>query len=481
MRKLLVGLLLLMAAVGPACAVSSSETRDTSAPLTTFRTQLPQIAGTGGPMSVYNGDYILFARVLDRVLTEHVARQDAAVLVDRALDGARKEKAEKPDASETDLTEAALHTMTHSLDPYSEFLDAEQYRYFREQTQGEFGGLGIEVAMDEPTGYVRVVTPIDDSPAATAGIRTGDLISRIDNADVKGMKLSDAVSRMRGPIGTSVVLTILRNGNSALRMPLKRSVVHIQSVRHRMEDGNVGYIRISTFNQQTSSGLDAAVADLRKASGDHLRGLILDLRNNLGGLLDQAVGVSSRFIDSGEVVSVRGRRTSDNRHFQASGASVLKSVPIVLLVNSGSASASEIVAGALQDYHRAVLMGVRTYGKGSVQTLSPVNEEAGLRLTTARYFRPSGALVDCFGVTPDIDVPSANGNGKEIHADPAACEPGAPPPPPVTTAAMDTACPVVTRSAPAKDADVPEQCAVEYLRSRDGQPPAPAKRQSAAR
>jgi carboxyl-terminal processing protease len=482
MRNIVVGLLLLLAAVGPACAVSSSDDSGNVQPLMTFRAQIPAIAGTKGPMSAYNSDYMVFARVLDRVMAEHVKPQDAGILVERALDGARKAKAEKPAASEAELTEAALHAMMRSLDPYSEYLDAEQYRYFREQTQGEFGGLGIEVAMDEATGFVRVVAPIDGSPAAAAGFKPGDLVTKIDDAPVKGMKLAEAVSRMRGPLGTSVALTVQRTGVNPFRVSLKRSIVQIKSVRSKLEDGNVGYIRIATFNQQTTSGLDNAIADLRKASGDKLRGLVLDLRNNLGGLLDQAVGVSNRFVDKGDIVTVRGRRASDNRHYAATESTVLRQVPIVLLVNSGSASASEIVAGALQDHKRALLMGVRTYGKGSVQTLSPLNDDVGLRLTTARYFRPSNALVDCFGVTPSVEVLAANGNAREMHADPAACDPSAPPPPPVDTLAMEEACPATARATPAKDADVPLLCAAEYLRGNRPQPvTANGRKQAAAR
>lgn len=480
MRKLLVGLLLLMAAVGPACAVSSYDGKDLARALATYRTEFPKIWGSETPMSSYNADYDLFSRVLDRALADHVAQQDPNVLVDRALTGARKKKAEKPEASQRELNEAALHAMLHSLDPYSEFLDVEQYRYLREQTQGEFGGLGIEVSADEESGLVRVVAPIDGSPAAAAGLRPGDLVARIDDAPVKGMKLSEAVARMRGRIGTSVMLTIQRTAAAPFKVKLTRSIVQIKSVRHHLESGDVGYVRIATFNQQTTPGLDDAIKDLQHTSpSNKLAGLILDLRNNLGGLLDQAVGVSDRFLDEKDIVTVRGRKAADNRLYSSDGNQVLADLPMVLLVNSGSASASEIVAGALQDHGRALLMGVRTYGKGSVQTLSPLNDEVGMRLTTARYFRPSGSLVDCFGVTPDVEISAANGNAKEMHADPAACDPTAPPPPAIRPSRMEDICPETSRTPPAKDADVSVQCAVEYIHNRSFQTAIQAKTKAA--
>lgn len=467
MAKLLGALLLLMVVMGPACAVTSYESQESSRALNRYRQDFPKISGGRSPLPSYDANFELFARVLDRVLSDHVKPQDPQVLVDRALEGAREKKAEMPEAGDRLLTEAALTKMLASLDPYTSFLDSEQYRFTREQTQGEFGGLGIEVVLDEESGLVRVVAPIDGSPAAEAGLQPGDLISRIDDLPVKGLKLHDAVARMRGPVGTSVVLTVRRGREAALRVRLVRDIVQIRSVRHRLE-GDIGYIRIATFNQQTSTALDEAVEELRRESGGRLAGAVIDLRNNLGGLLDQAVNVSDRLLESGDIVSVRGRKAVENRNYSGSPGELLPGLPIVLLVNSGSASASEIVAGALQDYGRALLMGVRTYGKGSVQTLSPLPGDVGLRLTTARYYRPFGALVDCFGVTPDVEVRAANGNSEETHADPASCDPHAPPPPVVRSRPWTEACPMVaTRPAPAQpDADVSIECAEEYIHAR---------------
>lgn len=466
MGKLLGALLLLVTAMGPACAVTSYESQEEVRALSRYRQEFPKISNTRSPMSSYDGNYELFARVLDRVLDDHVKPQDPQTLVDRALAAARTFRQENPTASERALTEAGLTAMMSSLDPYSGFLDSDHYRFTREQTQGEFGGLGIEVVMDDDSGLVRVVAPIDGSPAATAGLKPGDLIARIDDHPVKGLKLHDAVARMRGPVGTTVALTLRRSRDALVRVNLTRAIVQIRSVRYRLE-GDVGYIRIATFNQQTSTSLDEAVEDLRRQSGGRLAGAVIDLRNNLGGLLDQAVSVSDRFLEAADIVTVRGRKPIDNRRYGGTPGELLPGLPVVVVVNSGSASASEIVAGALQDHKRALIMGVRTYGKGSVQTLSPLPGDVGLRLTTARYYRPHGALVDCFGVTPDVEVRAANGNTEEVHADPASCDPNAPPPPVVRPSRWEDVCPNTSRNpATGPEADVPVQCAAEYIHSR---------------
>lgn len=465
MAKVLMAMVLLVAAMGPACAVSSLDAAEETKALASYRQEFPRIAGTRGPMSSYDTNYELFARVLDRVLTDHVRLNDPKVLVAKSLESAQKKKADTPGADERALTEAALSGLLGSLDPYSSFLDSEHYRFTREQTQGEFGGLGIEVVMDDDSGLVRVVAPIDGSPAEIAGVKAGDLIARIDELPVKGMKLHDAVARMRGPVGTRVGLTMRRGSEPSFRVSLTRAIVQIKSVRYRLE-GDVGYIRIATFNQQTSSSLDEAVDDLRRQSGGRLAGAIIDLRNNLGGLLDQAVNVSDRFLEAVDIVSVVGRKPYENRRYGGSPGDLLAGLPLVVLVNSGSASASEIVAGALQDHRRATVMGVRTYGKGSVQTLSPLPGDIGIRLTTARYFRPFGALVDCFGVTPDVEIRAANGSAEEIHADPSSCDPGAPPPPVVRSARMADACPGAASAQARPDEDVSVTCAVEFIHTR---------------
>jgi len=485
MRSLLLSAALIVACVGPACAVATPGRVDTARAVDRFRGELARIEGSGATIPDDDPSIDLFGEVLTRVVEEHVKPHAADALVATAIEGARAERAAKPDSERLALTEAALRAMTKSLDPYSEYLDTEAFRYLREQTEGSFGGIGLEVSLDEPTGFIRVNAPIDGSPAASAGVRTGDLITDIDGRPIKGLRLSEAVGRLRGPIGTAVDVTTRRGENEIRHFRLIRAVVQIQSIRKHLERDDIGYIRIASFNQNTTPNLDAAVSDLLRKSNNRLNGLIIDVRNDLGGLLDQAIKVSDRFLGSADIVSVRGRAAGENRVHKSGESQLLRDVPMVVLVNSGSASASEIVAGALRDNGRAELMGVRTYGKGSVQTLSPIGEDAGLRLTTARYYRPSGALVDCFGLTPDISVSAANGTAKEIHADPAACDPAAPPPPPVATREMGSACPATAREAEETDgtgdgdSDKTVRCAVEYLAGRP-LPPAAVKMRSAA-
>ncbi len=466
MARLLVALLLLMVAMGPACAVAPVSRADTSAALERYRQEFAKAKGASSLPSPSDRNYILFADVMRRVLSEHVKPSPPQVLVDKAVAGLQKKKKDEPGANDRILTEAALDAMLSSLDPYSSFLDSEHFRYMREQTQGEFGGLGIEVTMDEESGLIRVVSPIDGSPAARAGLRTGDLIAKIDELQVKGLNLRDAVARMRGPVGTSVALTMRRNPtDQPFRVSLTRAVVKIQPVRYRLE-GDVAYIRIATFNQQTAHALDDAVEEMRRQSGNRLAGAVIDLRNNPGGLLDQAVSVADRFLEAVDIVSVRGRDPDENRRYTGTPGDLLAGLPIVLLVNSGSASASEIVAGALQDHSRALLFGTRSYGKGSVQTISSLTSDVGIRLTTARYFRPSGGLVDCFGISPNLEIKPVNGNTEETHPDPATCDPAAQPPPPPRAWRMEELCPDVAATPPAPDADQPVDCAVAAIRTR---------------
>jgi carboxyl-terminal processing protease len=470
MARLLVAFLLLAMAAGSACAVPPAGRNDIASALERFRHEFAKVRGVTSLMSTGDRNYLLVADVLRRVLAEHVRVTEAQVLMDKAVAGLQKKKKDEPQASERDLTEAALDAMLVSLDPYSSFLDAEHFRYMREQTQGEFGGLGIEVTMDDDSGLVRIVSPIDGSPAARAGLRTGDLITKIDEKMVKGMTLRDAVARMRGPVGTAVALTMKRpSSDQSVRVSLTRAIVKILPVRYHLE-GDVAYVRIAAFNQQTSHSLDAAVDDLRRQTGGKLAGAIIDLRNNPGGLLDQAVGVSDRFLEAVDIVSVRGRDPDESRRYSGTAGDLLVGLPLVVLVNAGSASASEIVAGALQDHSRALLFGTRTYGKGSVQTISSLSGDVGIRLTTARYFRPSGALVDCFGILPNVEIAQpATGPGaqaEETHADPAQCDPNAQPPPKIRTWTMDEMCPDVSMAPPKPDGDRPLECAVSAVRTR---------------
>ena len=316
------------------------------------------------------------------------------------------------------LVEYALNGMLTNLDPHSSYMNEEEYKNMEIQNSGEFGGLGIEVTMEN--GVVKVVSPIDDTPAFRAGVQAGDLIVKIDNEPVSGLTLSDAVKKMRGKVGSEITLTIIREGaKEPIVTKLVRDIIQIQSSRSRVE-GTVGYIRITTFNQQTFKGLKKAFEDINKELGDKVTGYVLDLRNNPGGLLDQAVSVSDAFLEQGEIVSTRGRGKEDMRRDNATPGDLAKGLPVVVLVNGGSASASEIVAGALQDHKRAIVLGTQSFGKGSVQTIIAIPGHGALRLTTARYFTPSGRSIQGKGITPDIIVEraavyEAKDNSGEYH------------------------------------------------------------------
>ncbi len=306
--------------------------------------------------------------------------------------------------TDEELIEAAINGMLTALDPHSGYMNAKTFRDMQVQTRGEFGGLGIEVTMEQ--GFVKVVSPIDDTPAARAGLKPGDFITHLNDEQIQGLTLNEAVEKMRGPVGSAIKLTIRREGREAFDVSIKRDVVRIQSVRSRIEAGNVGYIRITTFNEQTNDGLKRAVETIKKDAGQKLQGYVLDLRNNPGGLLDQAVSVSDAFLDKGEIVSTRGRRTDDATRYNAKAGDLTDGLPVVVLINAGSASASEIVAGALQDHRRAIILGGKSFGKGSVQTIIPLPGSGAIRLTTARYYTPSGRSIQAKGIEPDIDVPA---------------------------------------------------------------------------
>jgi len=309
------------------------------------------------------------------------------------------------EVSDSQLIEAAINGMLSSLDPHSSYLNPESFEEMQVQTKGEFGGLGIEVTMEN--GAVKVVSPIDDTPAFRAGIQAGDFITHLDGEPVQGLTLSDAVEKMRGPVNTEIVLTIVRQGTEApFDVTLKRDVIQIQSVRSRVE-ANIGYIRITQFTERTESGVKDAMDKFKSELGADLQGIVLDLRNNPGGLLDQAVAISDAFLDKGEIVSTRGRRADSVQRFNSRPGDLAEGMPIVVLINSGSASASEIVAGALQDHKRAIVLGTRSFGKGSVQTIIPLGGNGAMRLTTARYYTPSGRSIQAHGIDPDITVEQA--------------------------------------------------------------------------
>ena len=305
------------------------------------------------------------------------------------------------EVTDEQMIEAAIRGMLTDLDPHSSYLNAESFKDMQVQTRGEFGGLGIEVTMEN--GLVKVVSPIDDTPAFRAGVQSGDLITHLDGEAIMGLTLADAVKKMRGPVDSEIVLTVRREGREPFDIAIVRDVIKIESVRSRVE-GNVGYIRITTFNEQTTSGVERKVAQLQQEIGDDLRGFVLDLRNNPGGLLDEAIGVSDAFLHQGEIVSTRGREQDDAQRFNAREGDVTKGVPVIVLINGGSASASEIVAGALQDHRRAIILGTKSFGKGSVQTIIPLSGHGAMRLTTARYYTPSGRSIQAKGIEPDIEV-----------------------------------------------------------------------------
>jgi carboxyl-terminal processing protease len=304
--------------------------------------------------------------------------------------------------NDRDLVENAINGMLTGLDPHSNYMNAKAYRDMQVQTRGEFGGLGIEVTQEN--GFIKVVTPIDDTPASRAGVKTGDLIVALDGKSVQGLTLNDAVDRMRGAPNSKIVLTIKREGvEKPLELTMQREVIHIQVVREHME-GDVGYIRLTQFTEQADAGVKAAVQTLQQQSGGKMRAIVFDLRNNPGGLLDQAVSVAGDFISHGEIVSTRARHPEDSQRWDAKDKDITGGLPVVVLINGGSASASEIVAGALQDQRRAVLLGTRSFGKGSVQTVIPLPGNGAMRLTTARYYTPSGRSIQGLGIAPDVEV-----------------------------------------------------------------------------
>lgn len=308
------------------------------------------------------------------------------------------------EVSDQQLIEAAITGMLTSLDPHSSYLNAKNFKDMQVQTRGKFGGLGIEVTMEN--GLVKVVSPIDDTPAHRAGLQPGDLITHLDGKRVLGLTLSQAVELMRGKVGADIKLTVRRAKKPAFDVTITRAIIPIRTVRSRLE-GDIAYVRISSFSQPTNDGLRRAMGKLKKKAGDKFKGVVLDLRNNPGGLLDQAVAVSDAFLDRGEIVSTRPRNKENHQRFNAKPGDLANGKPIVVLINGGSASASEIVAGALQDHNRAIILGSQSFGKGSVQTILPLGPHGAMRLTTALYFTPSGKSIQKVGIKPDIEVQQA--------------------------------------------------------------------------
>jgi carboxyl-terminal processing protease len=316
------------------------------------------------------------------------------------LERVRSDYVEKPD--DTQLIESAINGMLASLDPHSSYMSPKSFRDMQVQTRGEFGGLGIEVTMEN--GVIKVVSPIDDTPASKAGLMANDLITHLDNEQISGLTLEQAVEKMRGPVNTPITLTILRKGkDEPFDVKVVRDVIRINAVKSRMED-DVAYIKVSTFNEQTHANMVKAIDGLNKQIGTKLKGYVLDLRNNPGGLLDQAISVSDDFLERGAIVLTKGRNNEETQRANARPGDVTDGKKVVVLVNGGSASASEIVAGALQDHKRATIIGTRSFGKGSVQTIIPLGANGAIRLTTARYYTPSGRSIQAKGIDPDILV-----------------------------------------------------------------------------
>lgn len=338
------------------------------------------------------------------VRSDYVTEVDAATLIDAAITAVDEKKPRPHGTEPRELVETGLDGMMAALDPHSSYLNPDEYKESQVITKGEFGGLGIEVIMED--GVIKVVSPIEDTPAHRAGIESGDRITHLDGVAVKDKTLSEAVKVMRGRPGTTIRLTIEREGFSPFVVPITRAVIRVRSVRWRLE-GNVGYVRITSFSEQVDDKLVEAMDALFAEATVPLRGIVLDLRGNPGGLLDQSLFVSDAFLEGGEIVSVRERDPTRSRVFMAEPGDLSRALPIVVLIDEGSASASEIVAGALKDQNRALIMGRRSFGKGSVQTIQPLPLEGALRLTTARYFAPSGHTIQARGVAPDVELTRA--------------------------------------------------------------------------
>ncbi len=318
------------------------------------------------------------------------------------LERVRSDYVEKPD--DTQLIESAINGMLAALDPHSAYLSPKHFRDMQVQTRGEFGGLGIEVTMEN--GVVKVVSPIDDTPAYRAGVQANDLITHLDNEQIVGLTLEQAVEKMRGPVNTPITLTVVRKGrDEPFDLKITRDVIRINAVKARLEaDGQVAYVKISTFNEQTHANLVKSVEALKKQAGKKLKGYIIDLRNNPGGLLDQAVAVADDLLDKGAIVLTKGRNLEETQRSQARDGDITDNMKIAVLINGGSASASEIVAGAIQDHKRGTVIGTRSFGKGSVQTIIPLGSNGAIRLTTARYYTPSGRSIQAQGIDPDVVV-----------------------------------------------------------------------------
>lgn len=353
-----------------------------------------------------------FRDAFKRIRISYVEDVPDAKLVDAAVAGIKAQNPAPHSKKSSELVETALDAITASLDPHSAYLNPEELRESELVTSGEFGGLGLQVTQED--GRIKIISPIEGTPADRAGLKSGDVITELDGKPVAGMSLRNAVNAMRGRPGTHVKLTIARDNAQPFEVTITRAVITIEPVRSRME-GDVAYLRIVSFNERTAEGVEEALRQIRDRQGGDLRGIVLDLRNNPGGLLDQSLAVTDNFLDDGVIVTIRGREQGSDRTFWASSGDLAREVPVVVLVNAGSASASEIVAAALQDHGRATIMGARTFGKGSVQTVMRLPIEGALKLTTALYYGPAGEAIQAQGVTPDIQLTGQDATEEESH------------------------------------------------------------------
>lgn len=456
--------LLLWGALPAACTAGAGGEGNARAALERYRLKLAGMDPDHG-MPPLEADHLLFVEAMRLVLSAHVDRPDPQVLVDNALEGVRRKRQSDPATPRHALTESAIEGMLAGLDPYSAFLDADLVSDLRERIHGEIAGIGVEVAMDGSTGFLRVVSSSRNSPAAQAGVRSGDLIVAIDGQQVRGVSLRDAATRMRGLPGRPVDLQVLRpDSRTPVRVTVTRTVLKVQPIVARLEDGDIAYVGVATFNEQTAQDLTQAMENLRSRAGGRLRGAVLDLRNNPGGLLEQGIKVSGQFLGQAEIVSTRGRSGGLQHYLSGDHADLLRGAPMVVLINGFSSSAAEIVAGALQDYGRALVIGGRSYGKGSVQTIFWLAGGQGIRLTTARYFRPSGATVECYGVLPNVTVEPPE-HAAEAVPDREPCNHAMESPRPKAWA-MAEACPEdAAHRPPGLPPDRPLACALSILRA----------------
>jgi carboxyl-terminal processing protease len=404
-RVFALGLFALLVLAQAACSGPlDAQTRE----LSRFATVYDVYVDPKAPQAERRAQLDLFKSAVRRVSSLYVSPTDPRLLIDSAIKGIESDKPKAASLPPAQAIEKSLNAMLATLDPHSSFLTPEQFKDISATTRGEFGGLGIEVSMED--GEIKVVTPIDGTPAAKAGLKAGDIISHIEGEPVKGMTIQQAVKQLRGPPDTQVRVTLRRVEREPFQVALTRAIIVVQPVRWRLE-GDLGYVRLTTFNEHAVQALREAVHDIDVKSGKRVQGFVLDLRNNAGGLLDQAVKVADEFLEEGEAVVIRGRRMGEEHHKVYAG-DIAQGRPIVVLINAGSASASEIVAGALQDHKRASILGVTSFGKGSVQTILPLEQGAALKLTTALYFTPLGRSIQSRGIEPDLVVTTDSSEAK---------------------------------------------------------------------